>query len=179
VAESLGSSVLDLSVDSSKLDKGLAKAEGDTKSRMSKIGGLIGKAAKAATGAFVGAGSAAVAAAFQTASYGAAVADTAPKLGITTDALQEMNFWAERNGLSSSNLERAVGRLNQRVGDGAAGSSKYVDALNDIGVATLDMNGNVRQTEDVFTDAIAALQGSRTRRWVSTKPDRWRRISAS
>ena len=159
MAESLGSSVLDLSVDSSKLDSGLAKAEGTTKSRLGKMGGLIGKAAKAATAAFAAAGTAAIAAAFQTAKYGDEVAKTAPKLGISTDALQEMNYWAERNGLSSSNLERAIGRLNQRVGDGTAGSSKYVDALNDMGVATLDVNGKVRETEDVFTDAIMALQG--------------------
>jgi hypothetical protein len=159
VAESLGSSVLDLSVDSSGLDKGLAKAEGDTKSRMGKIGGLIGKAAKAATAAFAAAGTAAIAAAFKTAKYGDEVAKTAPKVGVSTDALQEMAYWADRNGVSSGNLERALGRLNQRIGDGTEGSSKYVDALNDMGVATLDVNGKVRATEDVFTDAIMALQG--------------------
>ena len=159
MAESLGSSVLDLSVDSSKLDSGLAKAEGTTKSRLGKMGGLIGKAAKAATAAFAAAGTAAIAAAFQTAKYGDEVAKTAPKLGVSTDALQEMTYWADRNGVSSGNLERALGRLNQRIGDGTEGSSKYVDALNDMGVATVDVNGKVRDTEDVFTDAIMALQG--------------------
>ena len=158
MAESLGSSVLDLSVDSSKLESGLSKAEGTTKSRLSSMGGLIGKAAKAATAAFAAAGTAAIAAAFSAAKYGDEVAKTAPKLGVTTDALQEMNFWAERNGLSSSDLERALGRLNQRIGDGTAGSSKYVDALNDIGVATLDTEGKVRGTEEVFQDTIAALR---------------------
>lgn len=159
MAESLGSSVLDLTVDASKLESGLSKAEGNTKSRMGKIGGLIGKAAKAATAAFAAAGAAAIAAAFQTAKYGDEVAKTAPKLGVTTDSLQEMNFWAERNGLSSGNLERALGRLNQRLGDGTAGSSKYVDALNDMGVATVDTEGKVRGTEEVFKDTIEALRG--------------------
>ena len=159
MASSLGSSVLDLSVDSSKLESGLGKAEGTTKSRMSRMGGLIGKAAKAATAAFAAAGTAAIAAAFQTAKYGDEIAKTAPKLGVTTDGLQEMNFWAERNGVSSSNLERALGRLNQRIGDGTEEGSKYVKALNGIGVATLDAEGNVRGTEEVFRDTIEALRG--------------------
>lgn len=159
MAASLGSSVLDLTVDSSGLNKGLSKAEGDTQSRMGRIGGLIGKAAKAATAAFAAAGSAAIAAAFKTASYGDEVAKTAPKLGISTDALQEFNYWADRNGVSSSNLERALGRLNQRIGDGTEEGSKYAGKLNDIGVATLDLEGNIRATEDVFTDTIMALQG--------------------
>ena len=159
MAESLGSSVLDLSVDASKLESGLQKAEGTTKGRMSQIGGLIGKAAKAATAAFAAAGAAAITAAFQTAKYGDEVAKTAPKLGISTDALQEFNFWAERNGVSSGNLERALGRLNQRIGDGTAEGSKYAEKLNEMGVATLDASGNIRETEDVFTDTIMALQG--------------------
>lgn len=159
MSESLGSSVLDLSTDDSGLQRGLSDAEGTVKSRMSRMGGAIAKATKIAAASFAAAGAAAIAAAFRTAAYGDEIAKTAPKLGITTDALQEMNYWAERNGVSSSNLERAVGRLNQRLGDGQAEGNKYVQALNGIGVATLDANGKVRDTESVMRDTIEALRG--------------------
>ena len=157
MAESLGSAVLDLTVDGSDLEDGLSEAESTTESRMGRMGAVVGKGATVAAGALVAVGGAAVGAAFKTASMGDEIAKTAPKLGVTTDELQEMRYWAERNGISSSQMERAVGRLNQRVGDGTAGSSKYVDALNDMGVATLDMNGEVRDTSDVMGDAIQSL----------------------
>lgn len=127
------------------------------KGTSSKIGGFAKNLAKVGVGAVVGFGSAAVGAAFKTASMGDEIAKTAPKLGVTTDELQEMAHWADRNGVSSSDMERAVGRLNQRIGDGTAGSSKYVDALNGMGVATLDMNGNVRDTSEVMGETIQAL----------------------
>ena len=127
------------------------------KGTSSKIGGFAKNLAKVGVGAVVGFGSAAVGAAFKTASMGDEIAKTAPKLGVTTDELQEMAYWADRNGVSSSDMERAVGRLNQRIGDGTAGSSKYVDALNGMGVATLDMNGNVRDTSEVMGETIQAL----------------------
>jgi len=122
-----------------------------------KIGGFAKTVGKVGAGAVVALGTAAVTSAFKTAAMGDEIAKTAPKLGVSTDQLQEMTYWAERNGLSSSDLERAVGRLNQRIGDGEAGSSKYVDALNGMGVATLDMNGNVRETGDVMADTVKAL----------------------
>ena len=127
------------------------------KGTSSKIGGFAKTVGKVGVGAIVALGGAAIGAAFKTAAMGDEIAKTAPKLGVSTDALQEMRYWAERNGVSSSDLERAVGRLNQRIGDGTAGSSRYVDALNGMGVATLDMNGEVRETGDVMADAIQAL----------------------
>lgn len=159
MSESLGSSVLDLSTDDSALEQGLDKAEGTVKSRMSRMGGMIGKATKVMAASFAAAGAGAIGAAFKTASLGDEVAKTATKLGITTDSLQEMRYWADRNGISASNLDRAVGRLNQRLGDGEAEGNKYVTALNGIGVATLDAEGKVRGTEEVMRDTIEALRG--------------------
>ena len=131
--------------------------ENTLKGTSSKIGGFAKTVGKVGAGAVVALGSAAVGAAFKTAAMGDEIAKTAPKLGVSTDQLQEMQYWAERNGVSSDQLERAVGRLNQRIGDGTEGSSKYVDALNGMGVATLDMNGEVRETGDVMADTIKAL----------------------
>jgi len=131
--------------------------ENTLKGTTSKIGGFAKTVGKVGAGAVVALGSAAVGAAFKTAAMGDEIAKTAPKLGVSTDQLQEMQHWAERNGVSSDQLERAVGRLNQRIGDGTEGSSKYVDALNGMGVATLDMNGEVRETGDVMADTIKAL----------------------
>lgn len=117
---------------------------------MTKGVAVIGAAA-------VGAGLAIGKLVFSTADYGDEVAKTSKKLGISTDSLQEMNYWAERNGLSSNDLERAVGRLNQRIGRAADGNQKYADAFDAIDVSLKDSQGNLRDTEDVMSDTIQTL----------------------
>ena len=157
MSESLGVAVLDLTVDDSGLEQGLSNAESKTEGAWGKIGGAAVTGAKVIGAAVVATGAAFVTGAFKTAAYGDEVAKTAPKLGISTQALQEYRVWADRNGISTSTMERAVGRLNQRLGDGEPEGNKYVQAMNDIGVATLDTEGNVRGAEEVFVDTIQAL----------------------
>lgn len=157
MAESLGSAVLDLSVDTSELESGLGDAEQTTDSRMGRIAGVIGKGAAAAGAGLLAAGGAAIGAAFKTAAYGDEVAKTSTKMGVSTDALQEMRYWADRNGISASSLDRAVGRLNQRVGRAATGNDKYAKAFEDLGVSIHDSEGNIRDTNDVMGDTVQRL----------------------
>lgn len=157
MSESLGTSVLDLSVDDSGLESGLTSAEGTTKSRMGAIAGTVGKAAAVGTAALAAAGAAAAGAAFKTADYGDEVAKTSTKMGIGVESLQEMRYWAERNGISAQSMDRAVGRLNQRIGRAIDGNDKYAEAFDTLGVSITDTEGNARSTNDVMGDTIAAL----------------------
>lgn len=82
---------------------------------------------------------------------------TAMKLGIGTDALQEMRFAADQLGVSQGSMERAMGRLNQRMSEGNEESTKYTEALERLGVATRDAEGNHRDADLVFQDVIGTL----------------------
>ena len=130
--------------------------------RLQKMGGRVsavgGSMTKWVTGPILGAAAGLFALANRAAGVGDEIAKTSTKLGISTDALQEMQYWASQNGMESSALERAVGRLNQRVGRAATGNEKYAEAFEILGVAIVDTNGNVRDTEDVMRDTIAALR---------------------
>jgi len=86
------------------------------------------------------------------------IAKTSAKLGVSTDALQVMDFWASQNGISSSAMERSVGRLNQRIGRAVDGNEKYASAFALLGVEIEDSNGKIRETEDVMRDTIASLR---------------------
>jgi phage-related minor tail protein len=85
------------------------------------------------------------------------IAKTSQKLGITTDAMQEMEYWASQNGISSQSLERAVGRLNQRMGRAAAGNEKYADALTNLGINMDDVKDGTLSTEDAMVKSIQTL----------------------
>lgn len=109
------------------------------------------------TGAVAVAGRQLIGLASNAAKAGDEIAKTAQKVGVHTDTLQQANFWADQNGISSDNLEKAMGRLNQRVGMAAMGKQKYIDALNEMGVSIRDNNGDMRETEDIMKDALTNL----------------------
>lgn len=144
-----------LRLDKGDFDRGLA----DSEKRGGRFGGTVKKAGMLAAAGIAAAGAAAIGAAFKTAAYGDEIAKTSTKLGISTDALQEMRVWADRNGISAGSLDRAVGRLNQRIGRAADGNEKYADAFKALGVDIHDAEGNIRSTEDVMQDTIESLRG--------------------
>lgn len=155
--ESLGSSVLDLSTDDSKLRKGMDGAEGTVKSKMGRIGGIIGKAALGGAAALAGLGAAAFAGANKVAGMADQIDKASTRIGIATDAYQELDFWASQNGVSNGEMERAVGRLNQRIGLAAAGNVKYAGAFENLGVSVTDAQGEIRATEDVLGETVQKL----------------------
>lgn len=85
------------------------------------------------------------------------IAKDSKKLGITTDAFQEMEYWASQNGLSSNDMERAVGRLNQRIGLAVSGNKKYSDALSQLGVDMNAVKNGTVSTENAMYQAVSTL----------------------
>lgn len=85
------------------------------------------------------------------------IADRAAQLGLTAEALQELRFAAEQNGLEARQLDDAWQRLNRRLGLAAQGGGPAVKAFQDLQIAVRDANGQVRETEDVFADVVRQL----------------------
>ncbi|PJH58700.1 hypothetical protein CVR97_28375, partial [Salmonella enterica subsp. enterica serovar Typhimurium] len=92
------------------------------------------KGAGIAAGAIAGLGTAAFAATEKVASSLDDINKASDRLGVTTDAFQEMSYWAEQNGIAAEQMEKGVGRLNQRMGLAAEGNEKYSSALEQLGV---------------------------------------------
>ena len=109
-----------------KVDK-KGKSTGSKFADVAKKGALIGTAV-------VGAAAAAGGALLGMSSKAAGVADNVDKaskrMGVSAEAYQEMDYWASQNGLSQANLEKAVGRLNQRMGEAANGNEKYLSLIH-------------------------------------------------
>lgn len=85
------------------------------------------------------------------------IAKTAPKLGVSTDTLQEMDYWAGQNGVSSGDMEKAIGRLNQRMGMAADGNEKYSNALTKLGVDMDGVKNGTVSTDDAMAQSIQTL----------------------
>ena len=148
-----------LNLDTSDFDSGVKGAEKEAGGLGSTLRGGLAKGAKVGAGAIAAAGAAAVTGAFKTASYGDELDKTSSRLGVHTDFLQDARYWASQNGIEASTLERATGRLTQRIGDAADGTGKYADAFEGLGVKIHDSNGDLRDSESVMRDTIDALVG--------------------
>ena len=141
--------------DVEKRSQALSKSFQDTGKKISGVG--VGMS-KYVTAPIMAAGAGIMGLANKYAAAGDHIGKTATKLGVTTDALQEMDYWAGQNGISAGAMERAVGRLNQRIGRAASGNEKYAEAFEAVNVKLHDTEGNLRSTEDVMGDTIESLR---------------------
>ena len=126
--------------------------------RMRNFGAAAAKGLAIAGTAAIAAGTAMFALTNKITQQADAIAKSSIEMGVSTDAYQQMDYWASQNGLSQASLERAVGRLNQRIGLAATGNDKYASAFEAVNVQVVDLNGNTRATEEVMKDTIAALR---------------------
>lgn len=147
---------LELLADSKGFGRGLDQAEG----RLSKFGGVLKSAGKVMAAGVAGAaalGGAAFAMANKVTQGHDRIHKSSQKMGVTTDLYQELDYWATQNGISSESMERAVGRLTQRMGRAGEGNEKYAAAFERVGVSIRDANGNMRDTDQVLPEVIAKL----------------------
>ena len=86
-----------------------------------------------------------------------AIAKMSDAAGIATDALQELRFAAEQNGVSTDILDASMMRFNRRLGMAADGAGPAVKALKTLDISVRDMNGNVRDSEDVLDEVIEKI----------------------
>ncbi|KFN92450.1 hypothetical protein TMUPMC115_0962 [Tetragenococcus muriaticus PMC-11-5] len=85
------------------------------------------------------------------------IAKGAEKMGVSTDFYQESAYWASQNGISQEQMEKAVGRLNQRMGKAVDGNEKYAEALEKLGVDLGAVEDGSLSTEDAMAQSITTL----------------------
>lgn len=79
------------------------------------------------------------------------------RMGISMKGYQELEYWASQNGLAQDQLEKGVGRLQQRMGLAAGGNEKYAGALEALGINMEDVKNGTLSTEDAFAQSIKSL----------------------
>lgn len=98
----------------------------------------------------------------ETIEFADAIAKTADKLGVSTDALQEYRFAAERSGVAQTALDMGLQRFSRRLGEADQGMGELKDTLEQLNISTRDSNGLLKTSEQVmveYADAIQAAEG--------------------
>lgn len=83
--------------------------------------------------------------------------ETARKVGVTAERLQELQFAASQTGASSDDMTAALEKLNVQIGQAQNGSGKLDDVLTRYGITLRNTNGTMKSTEQVFNDIVKVL----------------------
>lgn len=86
------------------------------------------------------------------------LAKTSAKLGIAVGELQALRHAAELSGVATGTLDMAMQRFTRRLAEARAGTGEAKAALEEMGIAFNDSQGNARAQTDVLNDVADALQ---------------------
>lgn len=161
-------------------DMDKASSSGD---RLGDVMRGLGGALKVGMAAIAGLAVAAVGAAtamaglvFSSADMAGELVDASNKTGISVERLQELAFIGEQVGVSTETMSGSMAKLTRSMSgareqqeafdeqlaagvmeDQITGPMDMAEAFNQLGVAYTNADGSLRDSEDVFTDALGAL----------------------
>jgi len=93
----------------------------------------------------------------ETATLGDRVSKTATKIGISTDALQELRYAGELSGVATNTVDMALQRFTRRTAEAAKGTGEAKDALAELGIRLRDDHGRLRTSDDLLGDVAGAM----------------------
>lgn len=111
----------------------------------------------AIAGAMVEAGTALVNCTMNTSQLADELMTLSSTTGLSTDTLQELNYASELLDVDTSTVTGSITKLTKTMGSAADGTQSAIDKFDELGVAFLDSEGNMRSAEDVFWESIDAL----------------------
>ncbi len=121
---------------------------------LSKTLGVAAKGATLAAGAIATAGTAAAGLAMKAAEAADRINDTAPKIGISTQAFQEYDYVLSQSGTQIESLQGGMKKLVA-----AMTTENKATLFESLGVSITDTEGKMRSQEAVFEDTVKAMQG--------------------
>ncbi len=93
------------------------------------------------------------------AEYADSILTLASTTGIGTDALQEYAYMEELVDVSTGTIAKSMKKLKSQISSAAKGNKTATEAFEKLDISIYDTNGELRDSEDIFTDALDALSG--------------------
>ena len=85
--------------------------------------------------------------------------DASKRTGIAASTLNGLKLAAESSGQTFQNMDRVLRGFSSKLAGVQRGTAESVEAFDNLGVKTHDVNGNMRSADAIFKDTIAALSG--------------------
>lgn len=85
------------------------------------------------------------------------LATLSTQTGISTDRLQEFEYMANLVDVDVSTVTGSLSRMVRNMGNAAGGTGDAAEAFAALGISVVDANGNLRDSQTVFSEAVDAL----------------------
>jgi len=148
----IGALRVNLGLDSAQFTRGLKKSEKGLSGFAKKATGILGGLATVAVFRALGNS---IDTAINKLDKIAKVAD---KVGLTTEALQELRIVAEQGGIAISTFDMAFQRFSRRTAEAATGTGEAKNALAELGVTLEDLQ--TKSPEELFNQVADAMQNT-------------------
>jgi len=164
--ENLGKKESETTGHTSKFASALEGLKGKLSASVSGLKNMVVNVAKVGAGLALGLVAGAVGAVtglgallLKTAATSDELVETAEKIGITTTRLQELNYIADQTGTGVDTIQGSMARMTRSLEAAQKAGTPAADAFKQLGVSVTDSNGQLRDSQDIFFDAITALGG--------------------
>ena len=87
------------------------------------------------------------------------IAKTAGKIGITTDALQELQVAADLAGVSAGVLDKALLRFTRSISESRQGVLEYKEVFDRLGISMKDKEGRFKGLEELLGNVSDTFAG--------------------
>lgn len=79
------------------------------------------------------------------------------KIGLTAQSINELGYVAQLNGGSISGMNSSLENLSRTASEAARGLGAGVEAFGLLGISATDVNGQIKQTDDLMLDVADAI----------------------
>jgi phage-related protein len=124
---------------------------------LTKVGKMAGKAVVALGAAVAGAATGVAAMTTKAAQSADEINTLAKQTGLSTEAIQKFQYASELIDVPMDTLTGSMAKLTKNMATASKGTGDANAAFKALGVAIIDSNGELRNNQDVFNDAINAL----------------------
>ena len=119
------------------------------------VAGLAVGLAAAATGAVVAIGAVMV----KSGEWADQFATLSGQTGISVERLQELDYIGKKLDVDLGTISGSMSKMIRTMASAESGTGPAADAYKALGISVVDTNGNLRDSETVWTEAITALGG--------------------
>jgi phage-related minor tail protein len=117
----------------------------------------IGNKLMPVSGALAGVAAGAAAMAVNTGKAADDINTLAKQTGLSTEAIQKFQYASDIIDVPLETFTGSLAKLTKNMQGAKNGSKNVIEAFDELGVSFLDSNGQLRNNQDVFNDAIDAL----------------------
>ncbi|MEM9677088.1 MAG: hypothetical protein AAF890_03440 [Pseudomonadota bacterium] len=98
------------------------------------------------------------------------IGKVADRIGIGTEALQELRFSAEKFGVSAGEVDKGLQEFNKRIGEAMTGTGNLKKILDANGISLRDQNGNLKDSVTLmaeYADLIANAESQQQKAYLA------------